>query len=145
MVDVTDKPQTQRLAVAEAFVRMSEDTLRLLENAQVAKGDALAVARIAGIMGSKKVSELIPLCHPLNLSSVSVELSIQSDGVRIETSAQTQGPTGVEMEALTAASTAALALYDMIKSYERGVTIERVRLLRKEGGKSGPWKAPDLP
>ena len=139
MVDVKDKPKTQRLAEAEAFVRLSPQTLSLLGDAQLAKGDALAVARIAGIMGSKKVADLIPLCHPLNLNHVSVELSLQQDGVRILARTQTTGPTGVEMEALTAASCAALALYDMIKAHERGAVIERVQLLRKEGGKSGTW------
>lgn len=141
MVDVGDKASTRRVAKAEAFVRLTPATLELLARGEVKKGDALAVARVAGIAASKKTSDLVLLCHPLALSHVSVDVDLDpaAGGVRIETRAETTGPTGVEMEALTAASVAALALYDMIKSYERGATIERVRLLEKSGGTRGDF------
>lgn len=141
MVDVGDKAATRRVARAEAFVRLLPETLALLEAGAVKKGDALAVARVAGIAASKKTSDLVLLCHPLALShvSVNVDLDPEAGGVRIETRAETTGPTGVEMEALTAASVAALNLYDMIKKTDRGAVIERVQLLSKAGGASGDW------
>ena len=140
MVDVGDKAATRRVAVAEAFVRLSEGTLSLLREGQVKKGDALAVARISGIAAAKKTADLVLLCHPLALSHVAVHAELLPDGVRIEARAETVGPTGVEMEALTAASVAALNLYDMIKKHERGAVIEHVRLLEKSGGKSGDFR-----
>lgn len=143
MVDVGDKPQTRRVAIAEAFVRLAPATLERLRAGTVAKGDALAVARIGGLAASKKTADLVLLCHPLALSHVAVDVALAEDGVRIETRAETTGPTGVEMEALTAASAAALNLYDMIKKTDRGASIERIRLLEKTGGASGTWRRDD--
>jgi cyclic pyranopterin phosphate synthase len=140
MVNVGEKAPTHRVAVAEAFVRLSQATLTLLREGVVKKGDALAVARLAGIAASKKTADLVLLCHPLALSHVAVHADLQPDGVRIEARAEAVGPTGVEMEALTAASVAALNLYDMIKKHERGAVIERVRLLEKSGGQSGDYR-----
>lgn len=147
MVDVGDKPVTHREAVAEAFVRMRPDTLALISSGGMPKGDVLGVARIAGIQAAKKTSELIPLCHPLMLSSVKVELTPeeQNAGVRILATCRLAGQTGVEMEALTAASVAALTLYDMCKAVDKGMVIEQVRLLSKTGGKSGDFKAGAAP
>lgn len=139
MVDVAGKPDTHRLAVAEATVHMQSSTAGALFGGTLAKGDALAVARIAGIQAAKRTADLIPLCHPLAITSVEVDI-VQSDaGAHITTRVGTTGPTGVEMEALTAASVAALSLYDMVKGIERGVEIGAVRLLEKSGGRSGPW------
>ena len=143
MVDVGQKPQTRREATAECFVRMAPDTVLALRRATLAKGDALGVARIAGVMGAKRTPELIPLCHPLPLSSVDVELEVLDDGVRVEATARVTGQTGVEMEALTAAAVAGLALIDMVKAVEKGVFLERVRLLAKSGGRSGDWRRAD--
>ena len=140
MVDVGDKPITQRRAVAQAWVKMAPETLALIAQDGLKKGDALAVARLAGIMAAKKTPDLIPLCHPLPLSAVSLELTPQSDGVLIEAMASTNASTGVEMEAMTAAAVAGLALYDMVKGVDRGAEIGQVRLLSKEGGKSGLWR-----
>lgn len=140
MVDVGDKEESHRVAVAEAFVRLNAETVALLREGRVKKGDALAVARIAGIAASKKTSDLIPLAHPLAITRVAVDVDVQDDGVRIEARVETRGRTGVEMEALTAASVAALSLYDMIKRYERGATIECVRLLEKTGGVRGDFR-----
>lgn len=140
MVDVTAKSETVRLARAEALVEMSAGTVRLLRERQLPKGDALEVARIAGIQAGKKTSELIPLCHPLALTHLDVSIKITRSGARIESVAKTKGETGVEMEALTAATVAALTLYDMCKAVEKGITIGPVRLLEKLGGKSGHWK-----
>lgn len=142
MVDVTDKASTAREASAEALVRMQPHTLKLIVSGGHPKGDVFAVARVAGIMAAKKTHELIPLCHPLLLTGVRVELEPQgSDAVRIFARCKLAGQTGVEMEALTAASVAALTLYDMCKAVDRGMTIERVRLLEKSGGKSGDYRA----
>jgi cyclic pyranopterin phosphate synthase len=143
MVDVGAKPETRREATAECFVRMAPDTVRALREATLAKGDALGVARVAGIMGAKRTPDLIPLCHPLPLSSVDVDLEVGDDGVRVEATARVTGQTGVEMEALTAVAVAGLTLVDMVKALEKGVTIERVRLLAKTGGRSGDWRRPD--
>lgn len=140
MVDVGEKPSTKRIARAAAFVRLSPATLEHLR-VGTQKGDALAVARVAGIAATKRTADLIPLCHPLALTHAAVNLEIVDEGVRIETRAETTGPTGVEMEALTAASVAALTLYDMIKKTERGATIESIRLLEKTGGASGDYSA----
>ncbi|MGI8564657.1 MAG: cyclic pyranopterin monophosphate synthase MoaC [Candidatus Dormibacter sp.] len=142
MVDVGAKPATQREAVAECRVRLSPGTVVAIANSELSKGDALAVARLAGIMGAKRTSELIPLCHPLPLSSVEVRLELEEAAVRIEATARVTGQTGVEMEALTAAAVAGLALIDMVKSLEKGVELQSVRLLKKTGGRSGEWTRP---
>lgn len=139
MVDVAGKPQTPREAVAECTVRMAPETVRAVAEAQLAKGDALGVARVAGIMAAKRTHELIPLCHPLPVSSVEVNFELLEEGVRVEATARVTGRTGVEMEALTAAAVAGLTLIDMVKGLERGVHLEQVRLLRKKGGRSGEW------
>lgn len=143
MVEVGEKAETVREACAAATVRMLPATLERLLLGTVPKGDAAAVARIAGIMGAKRTSELIPLCHPLALTGVDVEVVPQPpDRVEITARVRTRGRTGVEMEALTAVSVAALALYDMLKAVEKGIEIGPVRLLEKRGGKSGDWHAP---
>jgi len=139
MVDVADKIATVREATAECIVRMSPETAKAVREG-TPKGDALQVARVAGIMAAKRTSELIPLCHPLPLSSVGVDFEYVAGGVRIVTTARVVGQTGVEMEALTAAAVAGLTLIDMTKGVERGVYIESVRLLEKSGGRSGTWK-----
>lgn len=142
MVDVSEKSLTVREAIAEARVRMRPETLQMIVEGDHPKGDVFAVARIAGIQAAKKTSDLIPLCHPLMLTSVKVELSAEGvDTVRIQARCKLTGQTGVEMEALTAASVAALTIYDMCKAVDRGMTIENVRLLEKLGGKSGHFKA----
>jgi cyclic pyranopterin phosphate synthase len=141
MVDVTDKAVTAREAVAEARVRMLPQTLQMIEQGGHPKGDVFAVARIAGIQAAKKTSDLIPLCHPLMLTGVKVELRAEGDdSVHITARCKLSGQTGVEMEALTAASVAALTIYDMCKAVDRGMVIEQVRLLEKLGGKSGHYK-----
>lgn len=142
MVDVGDKQSTERTAVAEAFVRMQPSTLSAILEGGHKKGDVFAVARIAGIQAAKKCWELIPLCHPLMLTSVKVQLEpVEAESqVRIEAICKVTGQTGIEMEALTAASVAALTIYDMCKAVDRGMTIENVRLLEKKGGKSGHWQ-----
>jgi len=143
MVDVSAKGETQRVAVARGEVVMQPATLALIVEGKVPKGDVLAVARVAGIMGAKRTAELIPLCHPLNLSSVSVDFTwdLPSGRLLIEGVARLRGQTGVEMEALTAVSVAGLTIYDMCKAADKGMRIEAVRLVRKEGGKSGTWIA----
>jgi cyclic pyranopterin phosphate synthase len=141
MVDVTEKSETVRVARAEAFVEMSADTVRLLRERQMPKGDPLEVARIAGIQGGKKTSELIPLCHPLSLTHLDVSIEIIDSGAKIGSVARTKGETGVEMEALTAAAIACLTLYDMCKAVEKGISIGPIRLVEKSGGKSGHWVA----
>jgi cyclic pyranopterin phosphate synthase len=139
MVDVTAKDATRRVARAEAFVKMSPATLKLLRANALPKGNPLETARIAGIQAAKKTSDLIPLCHPLPLTHVDVSIALARGGVRLESTASTKAETGVEMEALAAAAVAALTLYDMCKAVEKGITIENVRLLEKTGGKSGRW------
>jgi len=143
MVDVSDKADSARVAVAEGWVKMSPETLDLVEQGTAKKGDVLGVARLAGIMGSKRTADLIPLCHPLALARVA--LALEPDrarpGVRIEATVKTTGKTGVEMEALTAVAVAALTVYDMLKAAEKGMVIEDIRLLVKEGGKSGRYEA----
>jgi len=143
MVDVSAKPVTSREAVAEALVIMAPETLALVEAGTAKKGDVLGVARLAGIMAAKKTAELIPLCHPLPITRVALDLvpDSQLPGVRIAATVKTSGQTGVEMEALTAASVAALTIYDMLKAAEKGMRIEGVRLLSKWGGKSGEFHA----
>ena len=142
MVDVANKAVTHRTAVAGGFVQMEPATLELITTGRAAKGDVLAVARVAGIMAAKRTSDLIPLCHPISLTRVSVELEPRTTpvpGIEITVTAQTDGKTGVEMEALTAASVAGLTIYDMCKAVDRGMVVTAVRLLSKEGGKSGTW------
>ena len=141
MVDVSAKAVTARRAVAEAFVSMSAETLSLVIDGGGPKGDVLGVAELAGVMGGKRTSDLIPLCHPLPLTDLQVSITPDraANGVRIRAEAATTSQTGVEMEAMTAASVAALTVYDMVKGVERGVTIGTVRLLSKSGGKSGEW------
>lgn len=145
MVDVSDKPATRRTARAEASVRMAADTLRLIETGGHRKGDVLSVARIAGIQAAKRCAELIPLCHPLALSGIEVDIAPDPERSRvlIRSACHLTGATGVEMEALTAAAVAALTIYDMCKAADRGMVIEGVRLLHKSGGRSGEWNAPD--
>ena len=142
MVDVSEKPSTARRAVAEAFVALAPETLSLVIDGSGPKGDVLGVAELAGVMGGKRTSELIPLCHPLALTDLVVSATPDraAGGLRIRAEAATTGPTGVEMEALTAASVAALTVYDMVKSAERGVEIRFVRLVSKSGGRSGDWR-----
>jgi cyclic pyranopterin phosphate synthase len=142
MVDVSDKAATAREAVAEGFVRMSPETLALAVSGQGKKGDVRAVAEIAGVMAAKRTSDLIPLCHPLALSKVEVAVDPAEGGMSVRARVRTTGPTGVEMEALTAVSVACLTLYDMLKAAEKGMVIEQVRLLEKSGGASGDWRAP---
>jgi cyclic pyranopterin monophosphate synthase len=139
MVDVGAKPVTERTATARARVAMLPATAALIRSGGAKKGDVLGVARIAGIMAAKRTSELIPLCHPLPISSVSLELTVADDGVEVAATVRTTGQTGVEMEALTAASVAALTVYDMCKSVDRGMRIEALRLTHKAGGKSGEF------
>lgn len=144
MVDVSDKASTRRVARAGARIRMHPDTLAAILDGGSPKGDVLAVARVAGIQGAKRCSDLIPLCHPLALSKVSVDFSHTEPGLlSITVEATVTGPTGVEMEALTGASIAALTIYDMCKALEKGMVIESVRLLHKSGGKSGDWEPPN--
>jgi cyclic pyranopterin phosphate synthase len=144
MVDVSDKPVTSRRAVAEASVSMSQETLSLVIDGGGAKGDVLGVAELAGVMGAKRTSELIPLCHPLALTDIQVAITPDRAAglLRIRAEAATTGQTGVEMEAMTAASVAALTVYDMVKGVERGVEVRGVRLVSKSGGKSGEWHRP---
>jgi len=144
MVDVSDKPSTARRAVAEALVAVSPETMSMVIDGGGPKGDVLGVAELAGVMGGKRTSELIPLCHPLALTDlvVSVTPDRAAGVLRIRAEAATTGPTGVEMEALMAASVAALTIYDMVKGVERGVEIRGVRLVSKTGGKSGEWHRP---
>jgi cyclic pyranopterin phosphate synthase len=145
MVDVSAKPATARRAVAEAFVVVSPETLNLVIDGRSAKGDVMSTAELAGVMGGKRTSELIPLCHPLALTDLLVTVTPDraAGGLRIRAEAATVGPTGVEMEALTAASVAALTVYDMVKGVERGVEIRSVHLVSKSGGQSGEWRRPD--
>jgi len=142
MVDVGDKPATQRVATARGRVTMAKETLKAIAERGFKKGDVLAVAQLAGIMGAKKTHELIPLCHPLALTSVKVELrpDPDADAVEIEATAKVAGQTGVEMEALTAVAVAALTVYDMCKAVDRGMRIGDIRLVHKEGGKSGTFR-----
>ena len=143
MVDVSDKDTTARTAIAEGFVAMSPATLALIESGDAKKGDVLAAARIAGIMAAKKTSDLIPLCHPLAITKATVDFkpSQNPPGVHITAEVKVSGPTGVEMEALTAVSVAALTLYDMLKATDKTMVISNIRLLEKTGGRSGTYKA----
>lgn len=141
MVDVSAKPATEREALAEGRITMSAEALAAIRDGAVKKGDVLATARVAGIMAAKKTSELIPLCHPLMLSKVAVDFEFEANGLRVIAMARLSGQTGVEMEALTAASMALLTIYDMAKALDKGMVISGLRLLEKRGGKSGDWKA----
>jgi len=143
MVDVGAKPETDRRAVAVSRITMQRETGQRIAEGKVGKGDVLAVARLAGIMAAKKTSDLIPLCHPLPLTAVNLDLQLSEDlqSVHVEAECKTTGKTGVEMEELTAASVAALTVYDMVKAMDRGMTIESTRLLHKSGGKSGVYEA----
>ena len=141
MVDVSDKAASVREAVAEGFVRMSAATLALAVSGEGKKGDVRAVAEVAGVMAAKKTADLIPMCHPLALSKVEVKVEPADGGLSVTARVKTTGPTGVEMEALTAVSVACLTLYDMLKAAEKGMVIEAVRLVSKTGGKSGDWTA----
>ena len=141
MVDVGAKPETMRSATAAGKIRMSSRTLEAVRSGSGLKGDVIAAARIAGIMAAKKTGDLIPLCHPLALDTVSIDFDYEQDGVAVTARAALTGKTGVEMEALTAATVALLTLYDMAKALEKGMVIESVRLLEKTGGKSGDWRA----
>jgi cyclic pyranopterin phosphate synthase len=143
MVDVSGKQATVRTARATGRVLLSATAIAALRAGEVPKGDALAVARIAGIQGAKRTPELIPLCHPIGLHAVAVDLTVADDGVAIEATVRTADRTGVEMEALTAVSVAALALIDMIKAVDPAAVISDVRVEEKAGGKSGPWRRPD--
>jgi cyclic pyranopterin phosphate synthase len=145
MVDVSEKPATERTAVAEGRVVMSKTTLELIVTGNAKKGDVLGTARIAGIMATKRTSELIPLCHPLALSKVTVEIMPDTSlpGCIVRATVKVTGPTGVEMEALTAVSVACLTIYDMVKAVERGVRIEGIHLVEKKGGKSGHYRVKD--
>ena len=141
MVDVGEKPITERVATAAATIRMNPATLRLIRSGKVAKGEVLAVARIAGILAAKRTAEIIPLCHPLPIEVCGIDFTPRAGGrLDIEATVKVSGKTGVEMEALTAVSAAALTVYDMCKAVDRGMTIVNVRLLEKRGGKSGTWK-----
>lgn len=142
MVDVGGKAATQRVAVASGRIRMSAEALAAIRDGAVPKGDVLAAARIAGIMAAKKTAELIPLCHPLALDSVTLDFAIEDGGVTATATAALTGKTGVEMEALTATSVALLTIYDMAKALDKGMVIDGVRLIEKRGGKSGDWRAP---
>ena len=141
MVDVGAKAVTGRVAVAGGRIRMGPQALAAIRDGAAKKGDVLATARIAGIMAAKKTSELIPLCHPIAISHVAVDLALEADGVAVTATVSCAGQTGVEMEALTAASVALLTVYDMAKALDRGMVVEGVRLLEKRGGKSGDWRA----
>ena len=143
MVDVSAKPDTERVAVAEGHVVMTNKTLDLIVKGNATKGDVLGTARVAGIMAAKRTSELIPLCHPLALSKVTVDITPDKKlpGCHVRATVKVKGPTGVEMEALTAVSVACLTIYDMVKAVERGIQIEGIRLVEKKGGKSGHYLA----
>jgi cyclic pyranopterin phosphate synthase len=142
MVDVSDKEKTLRVAVARGCITMQPETFQLIRDRKIAKGDALGVARVAGITAAKKTSELIPMCHPLNITGVDIHFYPDPEESRIEIEARVKivGPTGVEMEALTAVSAAALTIYDMAKAVDRGMVISEIRLMKKSGGKSGTFQ-----
>ncbi len=143
MVDVSDKDVTSRIATAAGQIKMAQDTFDLIAQGRAKKGDVLSVARLAGIMGAKHTSTLIPLCHPLPITKVAVELTLDPDlpGIQIEATVKTTGQTGVEMEALTAVSTAALTVYDMAKAADKAMEINNIRVILKDGGKSGRYEA----
>jgi cyclic pyranopterin monophosphate synthase len=139
MVDVGDKAETKRIAVASGRIRMLPETVKLIREGGAAKGDVLGVAQVAGIMAAKKTADIIPMCHPLMLTRVDLRFEVLDDAVVIRAEVHTRGKTGVEMEALTAVSAAALTIYDMVKAVDRGMVIEAIQLEAKEGGRSGEW------
>src|SRR5918998_403940 len=139
MVDVGEKPETERVAVASGRVRMAGETVELIRTGRAAKGDVLAVAQVAAVMSAKRTADLIPMCHPLMLTRIDVSFEVRQDEVRVEATVATRGRTGVEMEALTAVATAALTIYDMLKAVDRGMTIDGIQLESKAGGRSGAW------
>ncbi|MGR3436349.1 MAG: cyclic pyranopterin monophosphate synthase MoaC [Shimia sp.] len=141
MVDVSDKPATQRIATAEGRVTMAPATATLARDGTAAKGDVIGTARLAGIMGAKRTADLVPLCHPLPITKVAVDLAVEETAIRVTATVRTTGPTGVEMEALTAVSTACLTLFDMLKAVDKGMTIDGVRVTLKDGGRSGRFEA----
>ena len=143
MVDISDKQNSFRTAKAACSIKMSLETLKIISNGRVKKGDVLNVARIAGIQGAKKTSDLIPLCHPISLTKINLDLTLNDKipGIEIISTVKTTGPTGVEMEALTAASISALTVYDMVKSLDKGIIIKDLRLIFKDGGKSGLYES----
>ena len=141
MVDVSEKAVTARVAVAKGNILMAAETRALIQEGRARKGDVLSVARLAGIMGAKKTPDLIPLCHPLTITKVSVDLSYTNDGLEIEATVKTTGQTGVEMEALTAVNVAALTVYDMVKAVDKTMQINNVRVVFKDGGKSGRFES----
>ncbi|MGI9370233.1 MAG: cyclic pyranopterin monophosphate synthase MoaC [Ruegeria sp.] len=145
MVDVSDKAVTDRIAVAEGYIKMARETFDIVSEGRAKKGDVLGVARLAGIMGAKKTPDLIPLCHPLPVTKVAIELVLEPDlpGIRIEATVKSSGQTGVEMEALTAVTTAALTVYDMAKAVDKAMEIGGIRVVLKDGGKSGRYEAND--
>ncbi len=140
MIDVGEKPKTERVAVARGFVAMSADTVRRIVDGEVEKGDVLAAARLAGVMAAKKTPDLVPLCHPIALSGVDVSAEPGPDGVAVGATVRTVDRTGVEMEALAAVSAACLTIYDMLKRYEKGMSIGPIELVEKKGGRSGHWQ-----
>ena len=144
MVDISDKQNSFRTAKAACFIQMSLETLKIISDGSAKKGDVLNVARIAGIQGAKKTSELIPLCHPISLTKINLDLNLNDEipGIEIISTVKTTGPTGVEMEALTAASISALTVYDMVKSLDKSIIIKDLRLIFKDGGKSGLYESP---
>ena len=144
MVDISDKQNSFRTAKAACFIQMSLETLKIISDGSAKKGDVLNVARIAGIQGAKKTSELIPLCHPISLTKINLDLNLNDKipGIEIISTVKTTGPTGVEMEALTAASISALTVYDMVKSLDKSIIIKDLRLIFKDGGKSGLYESP---
>lgn len=140
MVEVTDKQDTQRTAIAEAWVYLKKETVQLIREGKASKGDVLGVAQVAGIMGAKKTSDIIPMCHPLMLTGVDLSFEVEDTRIRIEGKVTTYGKTGVEMEALSAVSIAALTIYDMCKAVDKGIEVGGIALLSKTGGKSGVYK-----
>ncbi|MEM9084630.1 MAG: cyclic pyranopterin monophosphate synthase MoaC [Pseudomonadota bacterium] len=144
MVDVGDKAETHRVAIASGRITMGSQALAAIREGDAPKGDVLGTARLAGIMAAKRTGELIPLCHPLGLEAVSVDFAFEDEAIRATATASLTGKTGVEMEAMVAVSTALLTIYDMAKAIDKGMVIETVRLIEKRGGKSGTWKASDL-
>ncbi|NJR78343.1 cyclic pyranopterin monophosphate synthase MoaC [Sphingomonas corticis] len=143
MVDVGGKPPTRREAVASGRIRLTPAAVDAIRDRGAAKGDVLAVARVAGIMAAKRTGDLIPLCHPLPITRVAIDLRLEDDAVVATATVATEGKTGVEMEAMTAVSVALLTIYDMVKAVDKAMTIEGIRLLSKTGGKSGDWRAPE--
>lgn len=143
LVDVGDKDETRRIAIASGRVRMAPETAAVIREGRAKKGDVLAIAQVAAIMAAKKTHEIIPMCHPLLLTKINVSFELTDDSVEITAQVETTGKTGVEMEALTAVSAAGLTIYDMVKAIDRGMIIDAIQLESKEGGRSGDWKRPE--